>query len=172
MYVAPPDANDRFLCTYGAFRVSYYRDANSGSFHETWTHVAVPITGRGKTVSRIVLEEKKNAKSHDGKFSAGIYSNTASGLPGNMIAGGAASATGRCATVEIPISPLQLQAKQTYWIVEQAYQQGNHLPRDISWVVDPATKRKAYVQRHSSSSASRYTSPWKEQSQGPYVRVK
>jgi hypothetical protein len=134
--------------------------------------VAVPIVGHGKTVSRIVVEEKRNSKSADGKFSAGIYSNTASGFPGNLIAGGSATATNRCEKVEIPISPLELQDKKTYWVVEQAYQRGNHLTRDLSWVVDPTTKRKAYVQRHSSSSGYSFTSPWREHSQGPYVRAR
>jgi hypothetical protein len=165
------DRNHEFLCTYGQFDVFYSHSANSGSgVHTAWTHVAVPVTGHGKLVHRIVVQEGKSSKSVDGKFSAGIYSNTASGLPGNLIAGGAATASSHCTEVGIPINPTKLQDKKTYWIVEQARQQGR-VKRKLHWAVNPKTKQKAYVQRYNSSSFQSHTSPWMEQALGPWVKL-
>lgn len=51
-------------------------------------------------------------------------------------------------------------------------------PAIVDWFADPKTKRKAYVQNHrfswynSTNSSVSYTSPWKRQTTGPYLRLK
>jgi len=172
MHVAHRDANARFLCTYGQFDVSYYRRGISGSYTETWTDVAVPFTGHGETVHQILVQEGNGIGLR--RFYAGIYSNTASGFPGNLIAGGFAKAPSNCTKVVVPISATTLVNKKTYWIVEQTRQHG-HATRLKYWAVDPGTRRKAYVRHYSFSNIwSSYSnlSPWIEQSMGPFFKLK
>ena len=169
------DRNAAFLCTYGAFDVSYFREGRSGgsSFYLTWTHVAVPLKGRGQTVSRIIVKEADYARKR-AQFSAGIYGSSAHGKPGNLIAGGTGQAVpGKCSDVTIPITPTKLSEKTNYWLEETV--QHNY---KYSWAVDPATKHKAYLQKHFSSSYwnsggfHSSTTPWTKQNSGPWFRLR
>jgi hypothetical protein len=167
--VASRNVNDEFMCTYGQFTVYYLHDQASGASYTAWEHVAVPITGRGKTVSRIIVEQLRGTSRPN--FSAGIYSNTPSGLPGNVIALGTAKANSKCAEVAISIAPTRLEDKKIYWIEEEA-PQGGKAKIETYWAINPKAKQRAYVQEHHGSSSSSYTSPWSEESAGPYVRVR
>jgi len=174
--LASHDANAEFLCHYGHVTVSGY-DENyaSSSYVSDWTHAAVPIVGRGHTVGSItVAEEGAGTYAHD--FSAGIYSNTASGFPGTLIAGGSGLAIRQCGKVTIPIAQTRLLRGQRYWIEETDPFDGHSKPAKVHWALDPRTKHRAYVQYHRAwqeqSKGSSYTSPWAEQSAGPWFRLR
>ncbi|HEX4158059.1 MAG TPA: hypothetical protein VHY79_06260 [Rhizomicrobium sp.] len=165
------DRNNDFLCTYGQFDVSLSHSANSAHYQQAWTHVAVPITGRGQTVDGIVVKEGHSANTYGNKFLAGVYSNAASGMPGGLLSGGMGRAPKRCGTVTIPIAPIKLENNKTYWIEEMATLHGHHTDI-LYWAINPKTKHKAYVQHYSSSSGTQHTSPWTKQSSGPWFRLK
>ena len=184
MHVADRDANGRFLCTYGHFPVSaFYFDFSGSSFSSTWQHVAVPVIGHGQAVTRIRVIEAQAGGTSNSAFSAGIYSNTASGLPGNAIAVGKGKIGPSCGPVRVSIPRTTLKNNQKYWIEERT-----STPKNCSsttcqsfaglyWEADPNTKRRAYVQTHhfNSSAGGRYssfTSPWKKRTTGPYLRLK
>lgn len=186
MHVADRDANGRFLCTYGGFLVSsYYADDSGSSYYYSWRHVAVPVTGHGQTVRRIkVLEAQGSGTSHSA-FTAGIYSNTASGLPGKAIAVGKGKIGPDCGPVGVSIPPTTLQSKQKYWIEERApipqdcsrHSSFCHSLAGLDWEADPNTKRKAYVQTYRrflgpAGSSSSSTSPWSKQTKGPWFKLK
>jgi hypothetical protein len=168
--VANRDVNDEFLCSYGYFD-AYYKSASvSDQAFYSWVHVAVPITGHGKTVSRIIVRDYQFKRvAHN--FSASIYSNTPSGVPGSPIAGGVAAASSKCADITVSIPPVKLENRKKYWVVEEA---APGLRKNaVLWAINPKSRRRAYEQRYFSSSfTSGYTSPWYEQSAGPYVKVK
>lgn len=175
MSVAGSDTNARFLCDYG-FLVSANSSAASCCRGSGWHHVAVPVTGHGQTVNRIEVDEKRGRRTATATFSAGIYSNTASGFPGKLIAGGTGkiSRKNSCARVNISIPPTTLNPKTKYWIEETMHNQ-KRSESDFYWEPDRYAKRKAYVQYHyysSGPSGISYTSPWTKQSQGPYFRLK
>ena len=172
------DRNDQFLCTYGQFPVSWQWGGSSASLYSRWEHMAVPITGRGQTVSRILVKEGHPSGTYSANFSAGIYSDTASGLPGRLIAGGTARSNKNCRAVGVPISPTKLERRKRYWIEEQV-----PLPHwgDVNqayWATNPKKKHKAYQQTHwfatnsSTGSTTSSTSPWTEMSAGPYAAVR
>ena len=186
MHVAGRDANARFLCTYGNFLVSsYYADDSGSSYYYSWRHVAVRVTGHGQTVRRIKVMEAQSATTSHSAFTAGIYSNTASGLPGNAIAVGKGKIGPSCGPVEVSIPRTTLKRNQKYWIEEQT-----SIPKDCSqhssfchslaglnWEADPSTKRRAYVQTYRlfygpAGSSSSSTSPWTKQTKGPWFRLK
>jgi hypothetical protein len=175
MHVASQDPNTRFLCTYGKFLVSAY-SANRGSsdWFAHWTDVAVPVIGHGQTVTSIRVIEAAGSVTYNSSFSAGIYSNTASGYPGNLIAGGKGRASRTCGRVKIPISPTTLKPKTRYWIVEATQAVSNSSSNTLYWIANPNTKRKAYVKyRHFGySSGSSYSTPWTEQPMGPYLNLR
>lgn len=185
MHVASRDPNARFLCTYGHFFVSAFSsNLNSGSLSgSAWHDVAVPITGHGQTVRRIRVIEAKSGYTANSAFSAGIYRNSPSG-PGNLIAKGTGIAGGTCGAVTISITPTILKPHTTYWIEETTSTPRCHRLSQstcvshvgLYWEADPKTKRKAYMKYHyrsgSSGRVSSYTSPWTEQSMGPYFKLK
>lgn len=109
-------------------------------------------------------------------FSAGIYSNKASGFPGKLIAGGTGTISRKnsCARVNISIPPTTLNRKTKYWIEETMHNQ-KRSGSDFYWEPDRYAKRNAYVQYHyysSGPSGISYTSSWTKQSEGPYFRLK
>jgi len=180
------DPNARFLCTYGNFLVSsFYFDDSNSSYHYAWRHVAVPVTGHGQTVRRIRVIEAQSAGTSHSAFTVGIYSNTASGLPGNAIAVGKGKIGPSCGPVKVSIPRTTLQSNQKYWIEERT-----SIPKNCSqhstfcsslaglyWEADPNTKRKAYVQTHSryisaGGSSTSSTSPWTKQTKGPYFQLR
>jgi hypothetical protein len=177
------DRNQEFLCDYGGFPVSdySYRAYSQGSdFFSGWKHVAVPYTGHGQTISRITVAEGVSRQPNHLKFAAGIYSNTASGLPGNAIAVGIGEAPNTCARVNVAIPSTTLEPNTKYWIEETApldSPQSKRPPRNfihVYWAKSSRTKPRAYVQSHYYSSAHSYsyTTPWKKQSGSPYFKLK
>ena len=173
MHVTSRDPNTRFLCSYGAFSVDAESYRSSGFFSSGWENVAVPITGHGQTVSRIRVVEAPVTRRSD--FMIGIYSNTASGLPGSAIAVGTGRIT-RCKPVEVLVAPTMLKRKTTYWIEETVQGTPHRQETYVEWEANPDTTRKAYTQyhKHASSSGrfSSYTSPWTQQTTGPYLTLK
>jgi len=186
MHIADRDANARFLCTYGNFLVSsFYFDDDNSSYSYAWRHVAVRVTGHGQTVRRIKVIEAQSAGTSHSAFTVGIYSNTASGLPGNAIAVGNGKIGPSCGPVAVSIPRTTLQRNQKYWIEEQTSIAKNCSQHSsycssfagLYWQADPKTKRKAYVQTYHLYSCaggicSSSTSPWTKQTKGPYFRLK
>ncbi|HLY06776.1 MAG TPA: hypothetical protein VKR31_13620 [Rhizomicrobium sp.] len=186
MHAASRDANARFLCTYGNFLVSsYYADDSGSSYSYAWRHVAVRIAGHGQTVRRIKVMEAQSASTSRSAFTVGIYSNTASGLPGNPIAVGKGKIGANCGPVQVSIPRTTLKSNQKYWIEERT-----SIPQDCSrhstfchslaglyWEADPNAKHRAYVQTYHlyqgpTGSSSSSTSPWTKQTQAPFFRLK
>jgi hypothetical protein len=168
------DTNDEFLCTYGQFNVSDYSSvASASSSTILWTHVAVPVIGRGQTVDRILVKEALGTATNGSEFSVGIYKSTSKGFPGTLLAGGTGVATDRCEQVGVPIAPTKLKKGRGYWIEEMAGPGG--YPNIVYWAKNPRSKAKAYVQtykyRHQSSTISSSTSHWTQQSSGPYFKL-
>jgi hypothetical protein len=178
MDVAGRDANARFLCTYGQFRVSAFTSEGSGYFVSAWVRVAVPVTGHGQTVRRIRVIEAQGSALSNSAFSAGIYSNTPSGFPGLLIAGGKGQIGPTCGPVMISIPPTTLMPNTKYWIEETAHARDSSSSTVVNWEANPNTKHKAYVQDHrffvssGCSCSSSYTSPWTKQAKGPYFKLK
>lgn len=176
------DRNSEFLSTYGPARFSVYALSGSYSVDSQVSssfqrqYVAVPITGNGRTVHRIVVKEQG---SYTREFSAGIYSNTPSGLPGKLIAGGTGTARKKhLMKVNVPIAPTKLQRNTIYWIEEMVRPCLRHRrvePQQcenvVYWKQDPYSKRKAYVRDVSYYRETSHSTPWMEQSGGPYVNV-
>src|SRR5215469_11519942 len=186
MHVADRDANARFLCTYGNFPVTaFYFDFSGSSFASAWHHVAVPVMGHGQTVRSIKVIEAQAGGTSYSAFTVGIYSNTASGLPGNAIAVGNGKIGPSCGPVRVSIPRTTLKSNQKYWI-EEPTSIAKNCPQhstfcsslaSLYWEADPNTKRKAYVQTHSryisaGGSSTSSTSPWTKQTKGPYFRLK
>lgn len=183
MHAASRDPNTRFLCTYGAFLVNFGWGGSSSYFDSAWRHVAVSVTGHGQTVSRIRVIEIPLYSGLTSSFSAGIYSNSPSGFPGKLIAGGTGLAGPSCGPVTIPIAPTRLKRHTTYWIEETipARYHGTSSLASVYWVANPYAKRPAYVQTHrytacsshaTSCHSSSTTSPWMKQTKGPYVKLR
>jgi len=182
MHTASRDPNARFLCTYGGFLVSFTYSSFGQFYSFDWKKVAVPVTGHGQTVSRIKVIEAPNHSntSSSGVFYVGIYSNTPSGLPGNPIAWGTGYAGSTCGPVDVRIAPTKLKRSTKYWIEETLTGYGypsSYVHHAARWMADPKVKHKAYVQTHHNSRSSSgvfssYTSPWTQQSMGPYLKLK
>ena len=185
MYVGVRDANARFLCTYGSFLVSsYYADDSGSSYYYSRRHVAVSVTGHGQTVRRIKVLEAQSASTSHSAFTVGIYSNTASGLPGKAIAVRKGKIGPGCGPVNVSIPLTTLQRNQKYWIEERTSIPKNcsqhssfcHSFAGLYWEADPNTKRRAYVQTYRlyygpAGSSSSSTSPWTKQTKGPWFRL-
>jgi hypothetical protein len=200
MHVASRDPNTRFLCTYGEFLVSAFWGSFSSGAVSSSQRVAVPIRGQGQKVHEIrVVEAQGHNFTSTSSFSAGIYSNSPSGLPGKEIAGGTGRATARCGPVTISVAPTKLKRHTTYWIEEtmlprrrcRTFMPARRETRrqsppsacssssrqgSVYWVADPDAKHTAYAQdhrRHSNSQgSSSYTSPWTKLTKGPRFKLK
>jgi hypothetical protein len=173
MHVASRDPNTRFLCTYGGFLVSAYSgDPFSSQFYAHWTHVAVPVAGRGQTVTSIKVIEAQSSYTSNSSFTAGIYSNTASGFPGRPIAVGVGRISQSCGPVTISIPTTTLKPKTRYWIEETTWANANSTSNALYWIANPKKKHKAYVQYKDWNYSSSRTSPWSEQTEGPYLKLK
>jgi hypothetical protein len=174
------DRNEEFLNTYstGKFLVFYsYTETGSQGYHyvaEHWQHVAVPIVGKGQTVSSIVVKE--SAKASGTEFSA-----TISNSSGLFEWGTGTADKKHPSLVVIQIPATTLQKNTTYWITETVpYCQ--YCRNKAFWKANKRTKLRAYVQDgyyydtfnsttgYSWSSSS--SGPWTLQSAGPYVRLK
>ena len=100
------DSNNEFLqnysCGQGQFTVSASSgELSSNHLSSAWQRVAIPVVGRGTAVESIVVRNAVANRFVDNQFSVGIYSATASGLPGDLIAGGPASASSHCRTITV-----------------------------------------------------------------------
>jgi hypothetical protein len=178
---APADRsrNSEFLCNYGYYAASSFISSYSGTVASHWEHVAMPIKGRGKTVSRIIVKESIGNPTSSSQFSAGIRENTPANVPGTLIAGGTGTASRKCATVSITIEPTLLKAGKTYWIEESVPAPpfknfASSVVNQAYWGFDPKARRKAYVKHHAWYFDRLHSSvvPWTAQSHGVYVRVK
>ena len=179
MHVADRDANARFLCTYGQFDVSYVSSSSNSNAVLYSRRVAVPVVGRGQTVSQIIVMEGINRFSRGFRFSAGIYSNN-TGRPGKLIAGGTGSAnypSSTCQQVTISIPRTTLQPKTKYWIGENA-PSGVSDATNLFWYINPKEKRNAFVKTHSHTCSSNgrchsSSSHWTRQSgPGPWFKLR
>src|SRR5262249_3278894 len=93
----------RIACPHGEIDVFRYLDDCCSELYSGLQHVAVPITGEGKIVDRILVQEGINSSWGSGAgFSVGIYGNTRNGFPGKLIAGGAATARADCGKITVP----------------------------------------------------------------------
>ena len=165
------DRNRDFLCTYG-YDVSHYRHKYSGYYAIHWQHYAVPIKGKGASVSEIAVTDSPSVGSS--KFKVGIYSN-ADGKPGTLIAGGAGKAHGSCLLTTVLIPKTFLAAGEKYWVEEDM---GNHPGLNVvSWGYNPNAKHNAYYQYYSyvssSGAVSSHLSDWLPVSgPAPFVKVR
>ena len=175
MHVVSRDANTEFLCNYGGVPVSAHFIGSASSFSSTWTHVAVPIIGHGKSVGRITVKEVPSASTSTAEFRVGIYSNTASG-PGKLLSGGTGDARNNCGKVTVQIRPVKLKRNVTYWIEERVHRGMYDMKNEVYWASDPKMKRKAYEQTHSAynyfGNNGSYTSPWMELKTGAHFKLK
>lgn len=169
MHSASRDPNTRFLCTYGGFSVTDWWASWSGESHWQSTHVAVPITGHGETVSRIRVIEAPGSPSRP-DFSIGIYSDNSRGFPGNPIVVGTGKVGPSCGPVKVSIAPTKLNRNTRYWIVEGIQATLSGYRASVYWMINPNTKRRAYS-RYISDSGT--TGPWSGPfSSGPYLTLK
>jgi hypothetical protein len=168
------DVNGEFLCNYG-FSITRFNFFSSGASSSSWTHVAVPIIGTGKTVRKILVKESKGLQIGSSQFTVGIYSNTASGVPGTLIAKGTQRAPDKCSWIGVSIAPTMLNQGTKYW-VEETIKNFWQYSNAVLWATDPNAKESAYKQhhhfvsnfeRHSSS-----TTGWESLSAGAYLRLK
>jgi hypothetical protein len=117
------EANARFLTTYGYTLIDtqscYYHSQSSHYCASEIANNAIPFTGAGKKVAEISVPVFFPSGS---EFSVGIYSATASGLPGSEIVGASAVANGSgkggCCwqLTNVPITPTKLNARQKYFL--------------------------------------------------------
>jgi hypothetical protein len=175
------DKNNEFLCTYGHVSPSSFISSSSGTVASHWRHAAMPITGTGKIVHKIIVREARGSSTSSSQFSATIRENKSNGRPGHVIASGTRKtpATGKCATVSIPIPATTLKAGKTYWIEETVppppfHDLASSVENQTFWAFDPEAKRKAIVKYRGWYSDRNHSSviPWTEQTYGVYARVK
>ena len=111
-------ANDKFLCDYGAYYVSFVAPSFSQTgLVEDWTRAAVPVKGNGETVNGIEVADSFSAPS--GGYvglSVAIYSSR-NNKPFKPLAGVWTAATG--CPVTLSIGPIQLRQGKKYWVVEK-----------------------------------------------------
>ncbi|HEX3666164.1 MAG TPA: hypothetical protein VHU23_13145 [Rhizomicrobium sp.] len=176
--VSNRDANAEFLCNYGWLGVTwYYHTCCSGSsYYSHSTHAAVPVTGHGRSVSRIVVAEKTISNICCEKFGVGLYANSSKGVPGTLLASGVGTASSACAEVTVSIASTLLNKKTKYWIEEfpvnrHGKREGNRRS-SVYWAIDPKAKHRAFEQSWTDSTGELSSSPWTRQSSGPFVRVK
>src|ERR1700733_3369288 len=144
------DSNHEFMQTYckgGYFTVSdKFFERSSQNASSAWEHVAVPVMGKGQTVTGIIVDEGYKYASANG-FSAAIYSAAPSGYPGQLIAGGTAQGKSRCGKITIPITSTTLASKVKYWI-EETVPRAESSDRVMYWKLAPHAKHRAYAQIH------------------------
>lgn len=185
---AARDRNSEFLhtysasgshasCPHGQIDVLAYLDDCCSETYSAWFHVAVPITGTGKTVDRILVEDGVNSSwGSNTTFSVGIHASNRDGFPGKLIVGNTATALPNCGKITVPITPTRLKRKTRYWI-EEAIPAPHRVSSgtEVYWQLAPNSRRKAYLQSHYwqefSSVSQSTTSPWQLQSGAPFFRL-
>jgi hypothetical protein len=162
-----------FLCTYGD-RVYYSAHRDSGYSTLNWQHYAVPIRGKGLSVSEIMVTDNPSAGSAN--VTVGIYDDK-NGKPGRLIVEGSGRAKGSCRLTTVVISKTFLAAGTKYWVEEEALQRGRGI-NAVSWGYKPNARSKAYYQYYSYTGSSgiaksSYLSDWLPASgPAPFVKVK
>lgn len=112
------NSNDTFLCDYGAFDVSFSAPSFSQSgLVENWVRAAVPVKGKGETLSAIQVGDSFYSPSggYPG-LSVAIYSSR-NNKPFKLLTG-AWKAVSRCPST-VSMGPIQLQQGKKYWVVEK-----------------------------------------------------
>lgn len=170
------DRNRKFLCTYGYNVYDDDSDSGQGSGLEYSSHYAVPITGKGASVSEIQVTDSEPASSYSPKFRAGIYADK-DGTPGRLIAGGSGKAQGSCRLTTVVIPKTFLTAGKQYWVEEHAPDPGysrccQHYA--VNWGYRSGAKQNALYQYYVSlSQESSWFSDWFPVSgPAPFVKVK
>jgi hypothetical protein len=135
------DRNREFLCTYG-YKVYYGAYYGEGSSFEDWARYAVPIRGKGASVSEIVVTDSPSAGSS--KFRVGIYEDR-KGKPGTRIAAGSGRAQGSCVLTTVVIPKTFLAAGKQYWIEERASRRSPSDPffNAVEWGYKSTAKHNA-----------------------------
>lgn len=170
------DRNRKFLCTYGYKVYDADYDSGQGSGLEQSSHYAVPITGKGASVSEIQVTDSEPASSYSPKFKAGIYADK-NGTPGRLIAGGSGKAQGSCRLTTVVIPKTFLTAGKKYWVEENApdpgYSRCCHYYA-VNWGYRSGAKQNALYQYYNSlSQESSWFSDWLPVSgPAPFVKVK
>lgn len=117
------DANQQFMCNYGGFNIRFSGMGMSGSSPHTyhWNRAAVPVIGKGETVSKIEVADQlthRTTSSEYAGFSVAIYSSSKN-EPFKELVGASATGSGCGITVSIP--SIQLEKGKKYWVVEQLH---------------------------------------------------
>ena len=163
------DRNREFLCTYGY--ETFYHYSYVSSWSVSWSHYAVPIKGKGASVSKIQVTDSEPSNSDSPKFNVGIYKN-ANGIPGSLIAGGTGKARGSCRLTTVVIPKTFLAAGKKYWIEENAPSSGAGL-NAVSWGYNQNSRHNAYQQTGWFNAYSSSSSPWLPvHGPAPFVRVR
>lgn len=185
------DANREFLCNYG-FTIYTNGFASSFGGGETWVRAAVPVWGKGETISAVVVRDAATASGFGGSttagFTVGIYS-THNRKPDQELSWGNANQPKKCQRVKVPITPISLEKGKEYWIVETAdfpplsssiHGEGKNL---ISWIYGRNRAKSGglsqygytdwtYSCEHNHSIHCDYKSHWKPITGGvPYARL-
>lgn len=168
------DRNAEFLCTYNGYSVFNFISSSSNFQSSVSQKIAIPIWGHGRAVKKIVVEEYASPTT---SFSLGIYSNTPSGMPGRMLAGGSTQASSTCGRRSVAIPKTFLSSGEKYWIEETVSRARFFTNNGVIWAFNPNSNHKAYSQTHNffSSSSTHFssTSPWRLTNNfAPYFRVK
>lgn len=162
------DRNTNFLCTYG-YGVFYTAGRESGSSYIYWRQYAVPITGKGTSVTEIIVTDEPRTGSSS--FKVGIYTDSG-GMPGGLIADGHGKAKGSCILTTATIPKTFLAAGKRYWVVETAPLRSRGT-NSVSWGYKQKAKQNDYYQSYSANSSSSTLSDWLPVSgPAPFVQVK
>jgi hypothetical protein len=176
------DRNTEFLCTYG-YKVYLDLYSGQGSSFDVWVDYAVPIRGKGVSVSEILVTDAPVSESDN--FKIGIHKDN-NGKPGTLIADGIGEALGSCLLTTVVIPKTLLAAGRRYWVVEKA--NGNHhimrgpgpnakhepryLRNAVNWGYKPDAKHNALYQSYYSAADSWSLSDWLPVSgPAPFVKV-
>jgi hypothetical protein len=150
------DRNRDFLCTYG-YEVYYSKHCFSGSCHGQSQHYAVPIRGKGKSVTEIIVTDSPVSGSPS--FNVGIYENM-KGKPGTPIASGTGQALGSCIRNKVVIPKTFLVAGKKYWVEERTTRPTRQGINAVSWGYNPNARHDALYQHYSYFSSSGTLSEW------------
>jgi len=168
------DRNKEFLCTYGytVYNLFIYSSSYRAS---GWQRYAVPIRGKGASVSQIQVTDSEPSNSYSPEFKVGIYENRG-GRPGKLIERGNGRAKGGCTDTTVTIPKTFLADGQTYWIEETVgvtHYSGDHF-HAVKWGYNPNARHNAYYRYHYyNRSGSSSTTDWLPVSgPAPFVRVR
>src|SRR5215469_11204470 len=167
------DKNAEFISWYG-YRVektsSCYSQSGYHSCFSASGATAIPVTGLGYKARKISVPLSSFDPSAE--YNVGLYSATASGLPGNELTGASttASSTTYCCTGlrTVSVGPIKLKAGVTYFVEVTGGKSGNS---DGMWDMESLDWSKAYVDWYqfrehvtynfgSGTYSTNFSSPW------------